>query len=914
MQPSPNSPQYSPGEAARSGFIGKRPVIYTEDGIPVAVDQPLLSLWRCAQGQSLDQVLANCQSEHLPPELLCASLACLVEAGLLNRNMPFAANEALESPRDHFSEMDKSDQVSVVIVSYNSRDWLEACLASLRSQTYLPHEIIVVDNASSDGTIEWLASQQSPIRSFSLPAGHGLAYAINRGIEATSGNYLLLLNPDVSLAEEAIAEMLSVARRFPDYAAVAAKLKFMGAPAFLNGLGNRVGAFSWGTDNAMGHLDLGQFDNWQEVPSACFAAALIPRPAWEKVGGLDENFFLYYEDVEWCYRSRLLGYTIRAAPRAIVYHALGRRIHTGKDVDLTPEKLSRVVYGRLRFAAKIIHSQSERLHFLFNYSIEDGLRSLLHLSRWDWPRLRAINQGWRKYLSELSALRTERRRLQDRRATLSAGLFDMQRQYPPSFMWQGLPELSIEIVRTHYLPIMLSGATRSMPELSSFDPKPGLLIISHDVIDIKMAGTGMRYLEMARALSTELTVTLAIPSDTTLEIPNVRLVSFRWDEPEPIQRLADESDVILISSFILNKFPFLSKSAARLVVDLYDPQVLENLHYYQAEPRGVQDDLNQQAIKLMNQLAQIGDYFICANERQRDFWMGILAANGRVNPAFFNQDASLNNLLGIVGMGMPERPPRHKPILRGIHPAFSATTPIVLWGGGLWDWLDPLSLIHAWSDVLAQYPEARLVFLGTRHPNPLVPQHKMAARAEALASELGHKDSTIFFIEWLAYEEREALLCEADVGVSLHPLHIETRYSIRTRILDYIWASLPMVVSGGDVTSEWVQEHHLGRVVTPLAIDELAAALIAVLSVPKESWAENFNNLRQDLTWSRMVAPLRDYCLHGQPAPDRARLRGQIKSALPLRGRISRARYIWRTQGTRMLLHRLWRYLQWRLS
>jgi hypothetical protein len=96
-------------------------------------------------------------------------------------------------------------------------------------------------------------------------------------------------------------------------------------------------------------------------------------------------------------------------------------------------------------------------------------------------------------------------------------------------------------------------------------------------------------------------------------------------------------------------------------------------------------------------------------------------------------------------------------------------------------------LIQAWSNVIAKHPEARLVFLGTRHPNPLVPPHKMAERAERLAAELGHKDHTIFFLEWTPYDEREGLLCEADVGVTLHPKQIETRYSIRTRVFDYIW-------------------------------------------------------------------------------------------------------------------------------
>ena len=76
-----------------------------------------------------------------------------------------------------------------------------------------------------------------------------------------------------------------------------------------------------------------------------------------------------------------------------------------------------------------------------------------------------------------------------------------------------------------------------------------------------------------------------------------------------------------------------------------------------------------------------------------------------------------------------------------------------------------------------------------RHPNPLVPVHAMPGRVEALAAEIGEKDRSILFFDWLSYTDREALLAEADIGAMLHPVHVETRFSIRTRVLDYLWAA-----------------------------------------------------------------------------------------------------------------------------
>jgi hypothetical protein len=203
-----------------------------------------------------------------------------------------------------------------------------------------------------------------------------------------------------------------------------------------------------------------------------------------------------------------------------------------------------------------------------------------------------------------------------------------------------------------------------------------------------------------------------------------------------------------------------------------------------------------------------------------------------------------------------------------------------------------------------------------RHPNPDVPRHQIAAEVEALASAIGEKDRTIFFYEWLPYSDREALLCEADVGVVLHPLHLETRYSIRTRVLDYLWAGLPVLVTEGDVTSQWVAQNHLGRVVPPLDEQAVAMALDELLVKPKSAWEASFAPLREKFAWSQVVSPLRKYCLAGAPAPDRGK-------SLPVpsarrgsgwRSSLARARFILRNEGFGALLRRLRRTIQGRLS
>jgi hypothetical protein len=440
-----------------------------------------------------------------------------------------------------------------------------------------------------------------------------------------------------------------------------------------------------------------------------------------------------------------------------------------------------------------------------------------------------------------------------------------------------------------------------------------LLIISNDIVSEKLAGPGMRYLEIARALSRDLDVILAVPGETSLQIPGVRFVTYQFEQPAAVYKLIEASDVVLLSSFILEKFPLLTSYQKRIVVDLYDPTILENLHLYENEPLGVQEALNTQVVQFTNRLLQAGDFFICGNERQRDFWLGMLAANGRLTPNAFATDASLRSLIDVVGVGMPERRPTGDPVLRGIHPCVATDSRIVLWGGGIWDWLDPLTLIRAWPLVLKDHPKARLVFLGARHPNPLVPPHAMARRAQDLANEIGEKDRTIIFYDWLSYQQHEALLCEADVGVMLHSIHIETRYSIRTRIFDYIWACLPILITTGDVTSEWVEQYSLGEVVSPQNVEETSLALSRLLNKPKSAWGQAFTPLQNIFSWTHVVEPLRQYCLQGSTSLYRTSHTVPEQSS-DFKTGLARARYILNREGWRALVRRSWGYIKWKIS
>lgn len=442
-------------EGVRQANQHNRIQLATPHGGRIWVDPIVLNLWKSADQRRLSEITREHQSGELTEDQIRFGLACLAEAGLLDRsNHPVANNS-----RDCL----QGEQVSVIIVTYNSRTWIQGCLNSIAEQTYSPIEIIIVDNGSQDGTADWVKTNAGHVRLTINSQSCSLAGALNQGIQQASGSYILLLNPDILLEPGAIEELVQTAQLEPNCAAVAAKLLLLWAPAFLNGLGNLVGPSSWGVDIGLGHLDLGQFDGVKTIPSACFAAALIPREKINRIGFLDEKFPMYYEDSEWCYRARLMGFSILAAPHARCLHAFGSRLPSGENEGLSAHKLRRVTCGRLRFITRI-NGRVAFWRFLFSYFVEDVLRGLVYLITGKVRLSLAVLQGWSDYLDQLPEIKKSRKDIQSQRKIPDRELFGRQKSFPILLMQSGLPALTWDVIRSEYAPLMNLGKVKPLPE------------------------------------------------------------------------------------------------------------------------------------------------------------------------------------------------------------------------------------------------------------------------------------------------------------------------------------------------------------------------------------------------------------------------------------------------------------------
>ncbi len=395
-----------------------------------------------------------------------------------------------------------------------------------------------------------------------------------------------------------------------------------------------------------------------------------------------------------------------------------------------------------------------------------------------------------------------------------------------------------------------------------------ILVISHDIIGPHMAGPGIRYRELARVLARHFPVILAMPTAADARLDGVVLWTYRPGDWASLSPAVDRAKAILLCGDVLVWFPQLAQTDIPLIVDGYDPHTFETLAMFAGTPH--QAERHRERERVLLQQCRAGDFFICASERQRDWWLGLLEASGRINAATYNDDPSLRRLVDVVPFGLPSVPPRHTHrVLKGIWPGIGAADKVILWGGGLWQWLDPLSAIRAMARVREVRDDVRLVFPGTRHPNPAVPEFPMVRQARSLAEQLGLSGRQVFFGGWVPYEEWPNYLLEADIGLSLHFDTIETRMAFRSRILDYVWAGLPMVVTGGDATGELVARFGLGTVVDYEAVEQIAAAILAGLERPVEQWTHRFAEARTRLTWEKSAKALIRFCAAPHHAGDR---------------------------------------------
>lgn len=813
--------------------------------------------------------------------------------------------------------------VSVVLVNFRGADDTIECVRGLQALNWDSDllEIVIVENGSGDDSLTRLKQLGDDVTLVESAENLGFTGGCNLGVAKSTGEYVAFLNNDAKPHVDWIKEAINTFATGSDIGAVASKVldwdgvnvDFVDAAVTWYGMGYKPHA---------GEKDRGGWDDEKDVLFGTGAAMFMKATIFEELGGFDDNFFMFYDDVDLGWRLNLLGYRFRFQPKSLAFHKhhasmnkfgnfreeylLERNALFSLYKNLDDESLARVLPGALLLATRRAVGRGK----LDSTSLDlrnpgDDTEPMMSVPKSTMAGVFAIDQlvELLPQMAEARAHVQKSRVRSDRDMSRLFGNID-EPAYPIESYLRGYDKI-VESLN------VLAVTTRRR-----------ILVITGDSVGEKMAGPAIRAWNIAKLLSGEhdvrlLSMTRAESLDDAFE---VGVISHH--RPSSVMAHEHWADVIIVQGHALALFPALENSTKVMVVDIYDPLHLEQLE----QGRGkVLDMWNKQvtdATDALNHQLLIGDFFLCASDRQRHFWLGQLAGLGRINAYTYSRDSELDSLIAVAPFGMSSTDPvQTNPAMRGVVPGIGVDDKVIVWGGGIYNWFDPGILIRAVAELSVTHPDVRLFFMGVKHPNPDVPEMEAVSEARVLSEQLGMTNKHVFFNEsWVPYEERQNYLLDADLGVSTHFQHVETTFSFRTRILDYLWAGLPIVTTGGDSFGDLVEKENLGASIAERDQGSLVAAIETYLYDEDAIGAARANvaRVRQDFIWERAMAPLLEFCRRPlfaadkKLAPAHAGLQARVKQLEParrtrhtgVRRDVDRVLYYFREGGAGAVLER----------
>ena len=290
--------------------------------------------------------------------------------------------------------------IGVIIVNWNSFDVLKRCLSALNDQTLPPKVIIVIDNNSTDAPPELDGDAPDNTHYFRLDRNTGFAHANNYAVAQFKGcDWVALINPDAFPEPEWLEQLIDAAQRRPKFSFFASMTIIADEPAYLDGAGDvyHISGIGWrrGYERYIASAVIQE----EEVFAPCAAAAMYRRDAWEEVGGFDEDFFCYFEDVDLAFRMRLMGHRCLFVPSAVAYH-IGSITSGGQQSDFS------VYYGHRNLVWTYIKNMPGYAFWLFlplhiamnvvtvGWFVAAGRGRVILRAKWD--ALKGLKEAWRK--------------------------------------------------------------------------------------------------------------------------------------------------------------------------------------------------------------------------------------------------------------------------------------------------------------------------------------------------------------------------------------------------------------------------------------------------------------------------------------------------------------------------------------
>lgn len=389
-----------------------------------------------------------------------------------------------------------------------------------------------------------------------------------------------------------------------------------------------------------------------------------------------------------------------------------------------------------------------------------------------------------------------------------------------------------------------------------------VFLVSADKVGKSMAGPGVRCFEMAKILSEHFDITLLVPDSCDIKSKSFEILFYNSNSAsKSIGKLIQKADIVIAQNLRPTLLWKINRLKIVYIADLYDPltvEVLEYSKYESSRQKKYVFDFNYYSLLLQINTA---NHLLCASNRQRDFYTGILSDQKLIDPNVYQQSPDIKKLISLVpfGLSKDKLPVLNIQTVKSKIPNLKENDKIIYWGGGIFNWFDPLSIIKAIEQISKTRGDIKLFFLGVKHPNPKIKQMEIAKRSIDYCKKKDLLDKFVFFnYGWTPYQERVHFLSRASMAISTHFDNLETRLSFRTRVLDYLWAELPMIMTKGDSMADLCQEKNLGIVVKFQNVKEIQKAILDLADDKKrtDQIKSNIAKAKVEFYWENCLKDL----------------------------------------------------------
>jgi len=369
-----------------------------------------------------------------------------------------------------------------------------------------------------------------------------------------------------------------------------------------------------------------------------------------------------------------------------------------------------------------------------------------------------------------------------------------------------------------------------------------IIIFSTGVVKEQLIGPEIRVWEFAKNLFKKgHDVTLAVPNN---DFPSGLPFNISQYTDDNFNKLTKDKDVAVIQGDVYKKY---IRFAERIptVCDLYDPYIIECLHL---DPKSFPAAVQTLKEQLLN-----GDFFLCSSESQRNFYLGMLAILGRLDPAQFSKFNKFQNLIDLVPFGAAEE---NLDFTKTAH----SGKYVNVFLGGVYTWYDPFTSLDCLKIILRKRNDIKFLFV--KFPYNITAIKNIEKEVLEYAVQIGLKDNVIFN-DWVPYEERSKLYSDIDVALVIHRATLEASLSFRTRVLDLLSFGIPVITNEGGDLEKLIKDYECGLIVKENDSQALADALLLLIENQQkreEMISRGKALIKEKFLWEKVIEPLDEFC------------------------------------------------------